>query len=223
MMFTGLIETIGTITQIKPAKKGDLFLKITPSISSFLNDVKVGDSINVEGACQTVTHLSKESFEIYSSITTLELTNFKNFKIGKPVNLEKALKVGERLHGHFVYGHVEGIGCVESVIAKAETTLLTIKAPLPLMTFILKQGSISINGVSLTIYDVQNDLVTVALIPETMKNTTLSFLRQRDCVNIETDPLIKGALSALQKFCFVPTHTQSNLKEALKNNGFTQE
>lgn len=219
-MFTGLIQCLGKI-QSKQRQQQDCFFDIQVN-PSFLEEVKIGDSISINGACQTVVSFTKDSFKVYSALATLQLTNFGSLKKGDKVNLEKALRTSDRLHGHIVYGHVEGVGKIQSIHKKSHTTLIKIQYPLSLEKAIFPQGSIAINGISLTIYEKESSCFVVSVIPETIKNTTLQFSQIGNLLNLETDILLKQ--KSCEKILFFNSQASDHrLKKALIKKGFIQE
>jgi len=191
-MFTGIIEAIGTIQHISSSQdssSGDLCVSILSNTLD-LNDVDVGDSIAVNGVCLTVTSIEKNSFTVNISQETLKCSCGLD-QLNTPVNLEKAMRLSDRLGGHFVSGHVDDTGEVTTFKSLGESVLLIIKAPLPLLKYIVKKGSITVNGVSLTINEVNHENFSINLIPHTLAATTLSDLQPGIPVNLETDMLAR--------------------------------
>ncbi len=187
-MFTGLIEGLG---KVKKIKKLGLGWQLAIEAAAVLDDLKAGDSIAVDGACLTVTEVNSNSFWVDISSETLESTYFKELKIGSLVNLERALKVGARLGGHFVLGHVDAVGKVASLKKEKNFASLVIEFPLAIRKYLINKGSVAVNGVSLTIASIVGSKFKISLIPVTLNNTNLSFLKKGDKVNIETDVLGK--------------------------------
>jgi riboflavin synthase len=184
-MFTGIIQAIGHIDAI--TKQGD---DIKLSIrTAYLNDSIVGDSIAVNGVCLTVANLTKTYFEAHVSKETLSVTTGLANK--NAVNLEKALRLSDRLGGHLVSGHVDGIGEVARFTNLGECWLLAVRAPHAISKYIAKKGSICINGVSLTVNTIELDVLTMNIIPHTLENTTLSNLSAGSPVNIEVDQIAR--------------------------------
>lgn len=183
-MFSGIISDIGTISATQP-RDGGLTIRITTQKLD-LDDVKPGDSIAVNGVCLTVTQLNHNSFNADVSKETLNCS----CGLDKPehsVNLEKALRLADRLGGHLVSGHVDGIGEVISFIDIKESWELTIRAPQALARYIAAKGSITINGVSLTVNQVEERQFSVNLIPHTLQQTSLKLLNSGESVNLEID------------------------------------
>ncbi len=190
-MFTGIIETIGKIYTINRSGKG-INIEIKPESVEFLNDVKEGDSVSVNGVCLTIVTKKKEMFTAHISPETFNLTSFKYKTTGEYVNLEKPLRLTDRLHGHIITGHIDGIG--ESVSIKklsSEDRELLLKVPHTLLKYIVYKGSIGVDGISLTVAEIKSNIIKIAIIPFTFENTTLKFLKPGSKVNIETDIFAK--------------------------------
>jgi riboflavin synthase len=188
-MFSGIIEAVGKISRIERAK-GGLRLDIAAGKLG-LRDVAVGDSISVNGACLTVVKRTKKSFNVDVSHETLRCTAGLD-RVGE-VNLEKALRLSDRLDGHLVLGHVDGVGTVTKVERRGANRLLRLRSPAPLSRYIARKGSIAVQGVSLTVNAVRGSVLEVNLIPHTLAVTTLKGLRAGDRVNLEVDPLARYA------------------------------
>ena len=204
-MFTGLIEQTSKVENILITSRG---AKIV--FCADFADVKKGDSIAVNGVCLSVTEIQNNKFSADIMKETLNLTNLKNLKKGDVVNLERAMSANSRFQGHIVSGHIDTIANVKNIIQDGFAIRMHFECNTDL---IVKKGSIAINGVSLTVADVQNNDFEVSLIPETIKNTNLSNLKIGDIVNIEYDILAKY----IQKFVS-PKHEIT--LEFLKENGF---
>ena len=191
-MFTGIIQAIGEITQVRPIQ-GDNQTGLCLSISAGeldLSDVMLGDSIAVNGVCLTVTTLADRSFTVDVSQETLNCTQGLD-RVGQHVNLEKAMRLSDRLGGHLVSGHVDAIGTVVKFEPAGESFLLSVQTPQPLMRFLAHKGSITVNGVSLTVNQIAGDEFSVNLIPHTLAMTNLSELVPGMRVNLETDMLAR--------------------------------
>ena len=190
-MFTGIITAVGQIKSAQP--KGDGLHLLVEVPSGYLDDVALGDSIAIQGACMTATELTGNTFSLDISHESLSKTVGLD-QVG-PVNLEKALRLHDRLGGHLVSGHVDGVGNVANFAAVAQdpygSWLLQIKAPKALAAFLAYKGSIVVNGVSLTVNKTQDGddtcMVDINIIPHTLENTTLGKLKQGDAVNLEVD------------------------------------
>ena len=187
-MFTGIIQAVGKITHIAPLDDG-VRLRIA-SGQLDLGDVKTGDSIAVNGVCLTVTAIAECQFSVDVSRETLNCTADMD-KQGNQVNLEKALRLSDRLGGHLVCGHIDGVGEVITFTPVGESYLLVLRMPTPLLKYIAKKGSITMNGVSLTVNTVAADQIEINLIPHTISATTLNGLQAGAKVNIEVDMLAR--------------------------------
>ncbi len=188
-MFTGIVERTGQIVAVERAEKS---AKIKIKVGSqIMESANLGDSISVSGACLTVVAKTETSFTADVMPETLARTKLGDLKVGDSVNIERAVKVGDRLGGHIVTGHVDAIGTVASIEPGEAWNTVTIDVSEKLAKFLAPQGSITVDGVSLTISDAEGSRFTVALIPETLKSTTLGALKVGDKVNIETDMLAK--------------------------------
>ena len=186
-MFTGIIQAVGEIETI--AKVGeDLKLSILAH-NLGLDDVKIGDSIAVNGVCLTATNLNKTHFEAQVSKETLDVTTGLSSK--QEVNLEKALRLQDRLGGHLVSGHVDGVGQVVQFEDLGDCWLLAIVAPHAISKYIAKKGSICVNGVSLTVNSIQEDTFTMNIIPHTLKNTMFKSLKVGSFINLEIDQIAR--------------------------------
>jgi riboflavin synthase len=186
-MFTGIIQTIGQIERITPMGE-DLKLNIACADLD-LQDVKTGDSIAVNGVCLTAISVSKSHFEAHVSKETLSVT--VGLGSTQPVNLEKALRLSDRLGGHLVSGHVDGVGKVVLFEPLGDCWKLDIRAPHAIAKYIAIKGSIGVNGVSLTVNSINHDVFSINLIPHTIENTTLQFLKTDSLVNLEVDQVAR--------------------------------
>lgn len=206
-MFTGIIEEIGEISSITKST-------ITIKSKTVLEDAKLGDSIAVNGVCLTIVNLKKDEFTANVSEETFKITNFSELKSGDFVNLERALTLNSRLGGHIVTGHIDTVGEIASIIDKNEFYDLSVKFDKNFENYVVKKGSITINGISLTIADINNNTVSVAIIPHTFNNTILKTLKSKDSVNIEFDILAKYVEKNLS------TKNNSITMNFLEENGF---
>lgn len=190
-MFTGIIQAVGKVREPEKLGNGVRLTIHAPDLG--LEDVKVGDSIAVNGACMTVIEKTDTDFKVDVSAESLSKTTGLN-TFGE-VNLEKAMRLGDRVDGHLVSGHVDGVGLVESMAPVAESWRLVIRAPRMLSPYLAYKGSITVNGVSLTINKVEDTamdtLVTINLIPHTVQVTTLKNLRAQSEVNLEIDTIAR--------------------------------
>lgn len=188
-MFTGIIEAVGTIESITP-RGGDVELVIGTAELD-MSDVELGDSIAVNGVCLTAVHKTETSFRADVSNETLDKSTLSHAKVGTTVNLEKALQLGDRLGGHLVSGHVDGIGEVTSRTQDSRSWRFEISPPKALIKYIAAKGSITINGISLTVNTVTNDRFDVNIVPHTLQCTTMQSLQAGDPVNLEIDVLAR--------------------------------
>lgn len=191
-MFTGIIQAIGKVREPEKLGNGVRLTIVTPA-EFHLDEVHVGDSIAVNGACMTVTKIEGNAFSIdVSSESLSKTTGLDTFG---EVNLEKAMRLGDRVDGHLVSGHVDGVGQVDSFEKIAESYRLVIRAPLKLSPYLAYKGSVAVNGVSLTINSVEDTamgaLISINLIPHTIEVTTLKRLKPQDYVNLEIDTIAR--------------------------------
>jgi riboflavin synthase len=189
-MFTGLIQAVGSVSAIDRQESSAKLEITSPETSS---QISQGDSVSVNGTCLTVVSFTKESFVVDVMVQTLNLTSTGALLIGSPVNLELATRTQDRLGGHIVQGHVDGIANVARISADKEWTRMDISVPAHLMKYVVAQGSICIEGVSLTVGELNDSLnqVSVWLIPETLAKTNLSSKKISDPLNVEVDVLAK--------------------------------
>ena len=186
-MFSGIVAAVGAVAATRPAS-GGLRLRVEAG-SLNLNDVGIGDSIAVNGVCLTVVAKMARSFEVDVSPETLACTT--GLAKGRRVNLEKALRLADRLGGHLVSGHVDGVATMARVKRAGNNRVITVRAPARLAKYIARKGSIAMNGVSLTVNDVKGSGFSVNLIPHTLAATNLGELGARDKVNLEVDMLAR--------------------------------
>lgn len=184
-MFTGLIQAVGTLSH-RELRGGDVRLRIGTGALPF-GDVALGESIAVNGVCLTVIEFDAASFAVDASTETLALTTLGALAIGAPVNLERAMLPTDRLGGHLVSGHVDGVGRVREVWPDARAQRWRFSAPAALLKYIATKGSICVDGVSLTVNGVDDDDFEVALIPHTVAHTAFSATQVGDAVNLEVD------------------------------------
>ena len=188
-MFTGLIETLGTVNQTR--RQGDsLHLQIEADIA-LLDGVNVGDSINVDGACQTIVAVGTKTFTVESISETLLCTNLGDLLPGDAVNLERPMRLQDRLDGHLLIGHVDGVGQIMRLQQTGHSWVLEVKPPVDLLRFVAAKGSIAVSGISLTIVDVNRQSFPVSIIPHTFEITTLSRWQTGKTVNIEVDVIAR--------------------------------
>jgi riboflavin synthase len=184
-MFTGIVQSVGEIRAVT-ARGGDVELLVhAPKLG--LDTVAIGDSIAVSGCCLTVTRLEGDAFAADVSTETLNVTTLAQWRVGTHVNLEKALRAGDPLGGHYVTGHVDGVATVVALSEDARSTRMQFEVPRELARYIARKGSVCIDGVSLTVNEVEGSRFGVNLIPHTLEVTTLGELRVGARVNVEVD------------------------------------
>lgn len=187
-MFTGIIEGLGTITNIRPASEGR---RIAINADFPLEGTKIGDSIAVNGACLTAVSVSKTQFEVDVSPETLDKTTLKNAKIGYRINIERALRLSDRLDGHLVSGHIDGTGQITHKTRHGNAILVGFAVAKSLIRYMIPKGSVAIDGISLTINNCDANGFEVSIIPHTADITTIGIKNVGDTVNIETDMIGK--------------------------------
>lgn len=212
-MFTGIIEEVGIVKNFRIVAEN---AEISVDCSKVLEDTKIGDSIAVNGVCQTVVNITETGFTAEVSKETLKVTNFSELKAGDKVNLERALTLNERVGGHIVSGHVDNVA--KFVLAEKLDDFYNLEFAVNDETarYIVKKGSVTINGISLTVADINGTTLKVAVIPHTYENTNLSVLKQNQNVNIETDVFAKY----IEKFLLNEKTTSMITQDFLKENGF---
>jgi riboflavin synthase len=188
-MFTGIVEALGRVRGIVPATEG---FRVTIDAGDLdLSDVRIGDSIAVNGCCLTVTKLENGRFHFQAVRETLERTSLGALRVGQRANLERALRADSRLDGHLVQGHVDGIGRVRALERRGDDVRLFVECGAEILDCLVEKGSVAIDGVSLTVVGVEAEGFDVALIPHTLSATTLGERRAGDVVNLEADVLGK--------------------------------
>lgn len=183
-MFTGIVEEVGSLKEIS---LGNGFGNIEINASRVLEETKIGDSIAVNGVCLTVNKINNNSFVADIMGETLDRTNLGALKTGDNLNLERALKLSDRLGGHIVSGHIDGKGKIVSIDHKEDGTWFTISADKEILKYIIFKGSIAIDGISLTVAYVDNEVFKVSVIPHTLNNTILAYKIEESEVNLEND------------------------------------
>lgn len=191
-MFTGLIEAIGTLVEVKPAA-GGFRVRIETDLAA---ELTVGDSLAVNGVCLTATLLNEGEVHAEVGPETARVTTLGGLQRGQPVNLERAMRFDGRLGGHFVQGHVDGVGIVDEIRPDSESQWLTIGFPPALAPYFIRKGSVAVDGVSLTVAGLGEKQFDVQVIPHTWTHTTLRMLRANDRVNLECDMLGKYVVRA---------------------------
>jgi riboflavin synthase len=217
-MFTGIIEEVGTLQEFN---LGNGFGLMEIKCSSVLEETKIGDSIATNGVCLTVKEMSSHSFKAEVMGETLAKSNLGNLKVGDKLNLERALRLSDRLGGHIVSGHIDGVGRIISIKEEKDGTWFSISAPKEVLKYIIYKGSIGIDGISLTVAYVDEEVFKVSVIPHTLDNTILPEKKINSIVNLECDLVGKyieklfGGKNAEQK-----TEKEDITLDFLKNNGF---
>ena len=196
-MFTGIIQTIGKISKIE---SNDSNSYIVFEVEKFiLDDIRIGDSISVNGVCLSVIKKSEDTFSVDASNETMRLTTFSVLKVNNNVNLEKAMILSDRINGHFVSGHIDGTGIIKEKKREGRSTFFLIEFPQDLKKFVSKKGSISIDGVSLTINITQGNSFGINIIPHTLSETIMSEYKEGDKVNIEVDLIARYLDKLIEK------------------------
>ena len=225
-MFTGLVEEIGTILSISKGLKAST---LTIGASYVLTDVKVGDSISTNGVCLTVTQYSKSGFTVDVMPETMNRSNLATTKSGTKVNLERAMRMGDRLGGHMVSGHIDGRGKIIAIDKDENATWYTLSAPAIIMKYIIEKGSVALDGISLTVAAVDYETFKVSIIPHTRAMTTLDARKVGELINIECDAFGKYVerITAFNQFSQNQGQSKEQSKEQskldmafLEQNGF---
>jgi len=203
-MFTGLIQSLGSIKKLMPNQSG---MGIEIEAPDIIQDIAIGDSVAVNGVCLTATACLARSFIVQAVHTTIQKTSIGTLYKGAQVNLELALRASDRLGGHIVQGHVNGLARIESITAIGQSYRITIALPSTLQRYCIAEGSIAIDGISLTIATCDQKRCTVAIIPHTWKATNLHTKKVGDLVNIEVDIIAKYVEKLL-----APTQKESTLR-----------
>lgn len=195
-MFTGLVEAIGTIRHVHSAASGSRFEIEHPFGADGLAD---GDSVACNGVCLTVVERRSGRFAAEASLETLRRSNLGALRVGDPLHLERALRVGDRLGGHWVSGHVDGIGRLATTRREGDSLVYSVDVPAELMPFVALKGSITFDGVSLTVSGIEGDRVSVTLVPYTLEQTCLARVAPQGPINIEVDLVARYVVNYLQR------------------------
>lgn len=187
-MFTGIIEELGKVAAIE--KQPDA-IRLTIACKGVLSDLKRGDSISCSGTCLTAIEIDENGFTADVMLETIRRSSLDGVKVGDPINLERAMSAATRFGGHIVQGHVDGVGEVVSREKSDNWDWVKIRLPKELMKYVVHKGSITLDGISLTVNDIADDVIAVSLIPETLRVTTLGYKNPGDKVNVEADVLAK--------------------------------
>ena len=198
MMFTGLIAELGRITAIEKGESSAVFTVAAPAL---ISQIALGDSVAVNGVCLTATSITGDSFTADVMVQTLAVTSLSQLAVGSPVNLELAALLNTRMGGHMVQGHVDGVATVVGLTPGEKWAQFDITVPEKLAKYIVNQGSICLDGVSLTVGEINdaNNVVTLWLIPETLERTNLAAKQPGDLINVEVDVLAKYVERLLAK------------------------
>lgn len=215
-MFTGIIEEIGIVQSVvKTAKSA----QISIGAKKILEDISVGDSISTNGVCLTVSAFNPHSFSADVMPETMRRSNLKGLRKGSPVNLERALRVGDRLGGHMVSGHIDGVGIIRACEKEDNATWVTIQAPDAILRYVIPKGSVAIDGISLTAAYADKRMFKVSIIPLTQRETTLLEKKVGHEVNLECDPVGKYVEKLLSSQLETENSSSVNMG-FLKENGF---
>ena len=195
MMFTGIVEGTGKIEKISNDTENRSAIQITVNLGKHSKGLKIGQSVALNGVCLTATKISKSKCVFEMIEETITKTDLGNLKLGDIVNIERSLKAGDRLEGHFVLGHIDGVGIIKNIQNKPKEVKVWFEIPKKLSKYIVKKGSIAVDGISLTVVDVKNNIASVCLIPHTINMTNFKTKNIGDKLNIETDVLGKYILN----------------------------
>jgi len=195
-MFTGIVEEMGAVTAVEKTLAGT---RLTILAATVLSDLRIGDSVSINGTCLTVVTKGERNFAVEVSPETLSVTTLGHLTTGAPVNLERAMKLNERIGGHLVAGHVDGVGTIRGRHQEGNAIFFTIEAPHEILRYCVVKGSITVDGISLTVNDVTEKGFSVAIIPHTAKVTTLGLKQPGDSVNLESDLIGKYVERLLQE------------------------
>jgi riboflavin synthase len=186
-MFTGIIQGVGKIEKISQNTKNRSAFQMTVDLGKHAKGLKVGQSVALNGVCLSATKISKNKCDFEMIDETIKQTDLGNLVPGDKVNIERSLKIGDRMEGHFVLGHVDGVGIIKKIEKKPKEIKVWFEVPKKLVKFVVKKGSIAIDGISLTVVDVTKNNASVCLIPHTIKITNFQSKKVGDKINIETD------------------------------------
>ncbi len=211
-MFTGIIEEIGEVLAVEKMPDG---VRITVGARKVLDDLKPDDSISIDGACQTVIKCDPDSFTVEAVGETIQKTTLGSFRNGRRVNLERALTLQTRLGGHLVQGHINGTGRITQWFPRGENYFLEVEIPSDLTSYCIREGSIALDGISLTIARMEDNRVGISIIPHTVKYTTLQEKKVGDLMNVEVDVIARYVKQFLDE-----TNSSNLTMEKLKKWGY---
>ena len=218
-MFSGIVEEMGVVKSLERGLGGT---RLSILAGNLLKDLQLGESVSVSGACLTASAVGETDFSVDVSVETENVTTLGTLAAGAAVNLERALKLNDRLGGHLVTGHVDGTGILRERTQTGNTLLLTIEVPDPILRYCIPKGSITVDGVSLTINSVLEQGVSVAIIPHTAKVTTLGIKQPGDAVNLESDLIGKYVERLLQHSGKLPEKSTPVIdRDYLRKHGLT--
>ena len=218
-MFSGIVEEMGVVKSLVRGLGG---ARLSILAGAVLKDLQLGESVSVSGACLTAAEVGETDFAVDVSVETLDVTTLGTLTAGAAVNLERALKLNDRLGGHLVTGHVDGTGILRERTQTGNTLLLTFEVPEPILRYCISKGSITADGVSLTINSVSENGVSVAIIPHTAKVTTLGMKQPGDAVNLESDLIGKYVERLLQSSGKLPEKAAPVIdRDYLQKRGLT--
>ncbi|MCF8336396.1 MAG: riboflavin synthase [Bacteroidales bacterium] len=213
-MFTGIIEDIGSVETVQSGVNSAqirINSRVVPA------DLKTGDSVSINGVCLTVTAYDVSGFTVEAVPETMSRSNLGNLHAGAPVNLERALRVGDRMGGHMMSGHVDSKGIIQSVDQEENAVWYTVSLANDFIRYLIPKGSVGIDGISLTVVDVSKDSFTVSVIPHTLRETTLAYRKKGDEVNIECDMTAKY----IERFLTFKEEPKKDITmDYLKENGY---
>ena len=193
-MFTGIIVGTGKVTKLDQKTKNRSAIQMTVNLGKYAKGLKIGQSVAINGVCLSATKISNNNCVFEMIDETTKKTDLGNVKAGSTVNIERSLKVGDRLEGHFVLGHIDGVATITKIEKKPKEVKIWFKIPKKLTKYVVKKGSIALDGISLTLVDVKKDIASVCLIPHTINVTNFKSKKIGDKLNIETDVLGKYIL-----------------------------
>ena len=193
-MFTGIIVGEGKVTKLNPKPKSRSAIQMTVDLGKYARGLKIGQSVAINGVCLSATKITRNKCVFEMIDETTKKTDLGNVKAGSTVNIERSLKVGDRLEGHFVLGHIDGVATIIKIEKKPKEVKIWFKIPKKLTKYVVKKGSIALDGISLTLVDVKKEVASVCLIPHTINVTNFKSKKIGDKLNIETDVLGKYVL-----------------------------
>ena len=206
-MFTGIVEEIGTIREIKQGKEA---MTLTIQAAKTMEDIHLGDSYSINGVCLTVTSYTKDQFTVDVMPETFHNTALSKLKVGSSINIERAMAANGRFGGHFVSGHVDGVGTLVGRSERSNAIYLRIQVPEHIEPYLVHRGSVALDGTSLTIFSIESNVITVSLIPHTAHETILGRKKVGDLINVEADMLAKYIANIL-----------NNRSQSHENRGLT--